>query len=474
VWDTKYRPLKFAEVLGQPGTVQLLKARLQKGTALDTSYLFEGGHGQGKTTLARIYARAMLCLNLDKADPEPCNKCENCLAILNDQPGPFSERDAASQGTIENIRSIVNELPFSVFNASKRVYLFDEAHRMGQGAQDVLLKPIEEKKMIAILCTTEPDKIRGTIRSRCEPYTIRKVTREDILGRMKLVLQQEGVEYQDDAVLVIIDHSGGHVRDILNKMEMISQLGPITVDGVREYLKLSVVSLFYEILLALRDPKKAIGFVDQACEQISPDAVAAGLAEAAMNSYRLANNMFADFVSADRELGKRVYGEYGPYVIHLADHFLKAKHVSEVSLVRDILVLSQWDGKTPIEPLGRPVLVPWGSAPATAPVASVPAPGEAASPAPASPAPAASAPAAPAPAPPPVKELTTPDLPPLGEMDVKLNMNAAPMPRMDARGHQHLVFPGKNVDEDDMKPLNADVWRREFERLWLNRGDASG
>lgn len=466
MWDIKYRPQKFSEVLGQPGTVQLLKARLQKGTSLDTSYIFEGGHGQGKTTLARIFARAMLCLDLDKAELEPCNKCENCQAILKEQPGPFSERDAASQGTIENIRAIVNELPFSVFNASKRVYLFDEAHRMGLGSQDVLLKPIEEKKMVGIFCTTEPEKIRGTIRSRCEPYTIRKVTRDDILGRMKHVLQQEGVEFQDDAVLIIIDHSAGHVRDILNKMEMVSQLGPITVESVREYLRLSVVSFYYEILLALTDPQKAIGLVDQACERASADDVAAGLAEAAMNSYRLANGMFADFVTADRELGKKVYEKHGPFVIHLADHFLKSRNVSETSLARDILVLSQWDGKSSIEPLGRPVLIQ-GAVQFTAP-----------SPTTGSDTPTAVTPATvplTAPAAPPVKkELTTPDLPPLTEMDEKMGIRAAPLPRMDARGQQHLVFPGKSITEEDKKELLPEAWRREFERYWLNREDASG
>jgi DNA polymerase-3 subunit gamma/tau len=171
VWDTTYRPLTFADVLGQEGTVQLLKARLKNGTALDTSYIFSGGSGQGKTTLARIYARAMLCENLDKNNPEPCNQCESCRSILNDSSVAFSEQDAASQGGIDQIRRIVDSLPFSVMGASKRIYLFDECHRMSKDAQDVLLKPLEERKMIGMFCTTEPEKVRGAIRSRCEEYS---------------------------------------------------------------------------------------------------------------------------------------------------------------------------------------------------------------------------------------------------------------------------------------------------------------
>ena len=126
MWDTKHRPLTFTDVLGQEGTVQVLKARLKNGTALDTSYIFSGGSGQGKTTIARIFARAMLCHSLDKTDPEPCNKCESCLSILNDTSMVFVEQDAASQGNIEQIRRIVDELPFTVMGAAKRIYLFDE------------------------------------------------------------------------------------------------------------------------------------------------------------------------------------------------------------------------------------------------------------------------------------------------------------------------------------------------------------
>ena len=463
MWDTRYRPLKFTDVLGQPGTVQLLKARLQKGTALDTSYIFSGGHGQGKTTLARIYARAMLCLNLDKSDPEPCNECDNCKAILLDQPGAFSERDAASQGTIENIRAIVDELPFSVFGAAKRVYLFDEAHRMSAGAQDVLLKPVEEKKMVGIFCTTEPDKIRGPIRSRCEDYTIRKITREDILVRMQYVLAQERVEYQDDAVLMIIDHSHGHVRDVINKMEMVAQLGPITVEGVREYLRLSVISLYYEILLSLNEPQKAISLVEQACERVSPEDVASGLAEAAMNSYRLSNGMFADFAYADRDLGRKVYAKYGAGTIVWAEYFLRSRYVSRISLLRDVLVLTQVPGNMPGETTGRPVLIP--TATVQAPISEpLPTPnavsqGEVSAQVPVE----NSQPVSQVkPASAPVKYLTDLDHNFVPKLEKPRGPDSGPPPK--------LTYPGQSNDDLDKRQLDPDTWRREFELRWTEGG----
>lgn len=355
MWDTVYRPLKFADVLGQEGNIRLLKARLRNGTAFDTSYIFAGAWGRGKTTLSRIHARAMLCLDLNKDDPEPCNKCGNCTTILEEQPGPFVERDAASYGTVEHVRKIVEELPYVLENAPKRIYLFDESHRMSIAAQDVLLKPIEDKKMIGMFCTTEAEKIRGAIRSRCEEYTIRKVTREEVLKRMQMILESEKVEFQDEAVYIVIDHSGGHVRDVINKLEMISQLGPVTIDNVRSYLHLSVVKLYYNILLNLGDPGRAIELIDQTCEQVTAEEVAVGIAEAAMNTYRVANGLYADSSFVDKELVTKVYAKYGAEVVKFAHWFLESKRVTKLSLVKDIVILSQTPGNVPLEKLSLPV-----------------------------------------------------------------------------------------------------------------------
>lgn len=352
-WDIKYRPLRFDDVLGQEGTVKVLRARLAQGTAHDVSYIFAGGHGCGKTTLSRILARALLCQNLGE-DSEPCNTCDNCTGILDETSAAFVEQDAASRGTVDHVRGMLNDLVFVLPNADKRVYLFDEAHRMSRDAQDVLLKPIEDKKLVCLFCTTEPDKIRGPIRSRCEEYTIRKITRESIYERMAGVLQKEGVEYVEDAVLTVIDHSGGHVRDILNKLEMVAQLGPVTLDAVREYLRLSEVSAYYSILLSLGDPASAVKLIEQVCERVGPEEVSAGLAEAAMNSYRLAHKMFADFVYVDRESAQKVYSMYGDAVIHLAEHFLRSYRTTKTGLICDVVACASG---VPSKPAQTQVLV---------------------------------------------------------------------------------------------------------------------
>ena len=218
-------------------------------------------------------------------------------------------------------------------------------------------------------------KIRGAIRSRCEEYTIRKITRDDILKRMRLVLEAEKVEFQDDAVLIVIDHAAGHVRDVLNGLEMISQLGPVTVENVREYLHLSVVTLYYQILLNLHNPMKAIELVDLACEEAGPEDVAAGIAEAAMNSYRMANGMFADFSYIDKTLAEQVYAKYRQHVVRFAGWFLGSRYTTKLSLTRDVVVFSQTPGYLPPEGAQPPVVFMGGAASAyvdTSSQASVP------------------------------------------------------------------------------------------------------
>lgn len=360
--------MKFTDVLGQDGTVSVLKSRLKNGTATDTSYIFSGGAGCGKTTLARIFARATICLNRNPEDPEPCNECENCVAFLEEASPAFRELDAASNGTIDIVRSIVDELDYAVYGSDIRLYLFDEVHRMSPGAQDVLLKPIEDKKLVCLLCTTELNKIRGPIRSRCESHVIRGINTDIIFGRMQMVLTKEGVTFEEDAVRTVIDHCGGHVRDVLNKLEMIAQLGDVTVESVREYLDLGVVPLYYDILLALKDRPRAVELVEQVCERVAPDEVSAGLAEAAMNVYRVAKGLSANWSMVDRPRAQQVYQQFGDRVVLFAEHFLSSKHSNRTGLALDVLTAPLPDG---CAALNLSVMVPSAAPVAASPVVAV-------------------------------------------------------------------------------------------------------
>jgi DNA polymerase-3 subunit gamma/tau len=481
VWDTRYRPLVFSDVLGQQGTVQVLRARLANDTALDTSYLFSGASGQGKTTLGRILARALLCTHLDKSLPDPCNACPNCVACLEDTSSAFVEKDAANQGTTEHIRKIVEDLPFAVFGARKRVYLFDECHRMSLAAQDGLLKPIEEKQLVSILCTTEPEKVRHAIRARCEEYAIRRITREDILGRMVSILQSEKVDYEEDAVLTVIDFAGGHVRDVLNRLEMLAQVGAITVSSARAHLNLSAVTTYYKILLSLvSNTQEALDLLDSLGDTSTPDEVASGLTEAAMNSYRLAMGMCANFRYADKNLGSRVFESYGGSgLIELVRVLTSTKYSTQNGLVCDLVILADKLSSTAQAPVQVQIQSPIPAPPQVqaAPQVTVPV----AAPQTPTPAPQVTAPT-PAPAPQvqaPVTQDKAPTLsfvpqPPLGDLgsnDVcaltEVDSKAMPTEKPGVgRIRKPLIFEKRG---DNNAPIPPSTWRKHFEALWGRR-----
>jgi hypothetical protein len=248
--------------------------------------------------------------------------------------GAFTELDAASQGTTADMRRLVDNLAYDYPGVKKRIYLLDEAHRMSRDAQDVLLKSIEDKRVVVLFCTTEYGKIRDTIKSRCEVYEIRKIQKEDILGRVRWILDQESVSYEDDALLTVIDYARGHVRDVLNRLETIAQLGPITMASVRERLDLSAVSVYYDALLALGDAPRAIDLIERACDRVGPLQVAVGLAEAAMNAYRHANRIHTDYAALDRERAAQVYARFDRETVNVSRYFLSlGSYVSQLDLV---------------------------------------------------------------------------------------------------------------------------------------------
>ena len=384
--------------------------------------------------------------------------------------------------------------------AGQRPILVHNCHRMTIGAQDALLKPLEDKLLVALLCTTEPEKIRGPIRSRCEHYTVRKVQREEILGRMNKVLDTEGVQHEDDAVLTVIDYSGGHVRDILNRLEMIAQTGAVNLDSVREHLHLRAVTLYYELLLSLGDPKRSIELVEQICEQVTPEEAVTGLVEAAMNSFRLAHGMLADFAMVDRALGKQVYERHGAGTVRLAENFLRSRHITRSGLMCDILALVQQG--IPVAP--SPYVLPCVTSPvpmvfSPPPVIVAPLPTAAAPTDPVVTVSADTSPVMTAPIDPPLPApATVPDVPPIPTVvtpsgkvlseyqtldkngnayikepedltlsSVDSSVATTSMPRTDtSKEERPLYSPSRTVGESEIRNLGPVEWRSQFERDW--------
>lgn len=256
--DLKYRPRKFSEVLGNAGVRRLLLARSRSGTLGDQSMMFGGPKGCGKTTMARIVARAMLCVDLD--DGEPCGSCHVCSSVLEDSCPSVEEMDAASQGTVDRIRSMVSDSDYGTIDGSdRRVYIIDEAQRLSKAAQDALLKAVEGRFFIVILCTTEPQNIKGPIRDRMEEYPVYPPDADELAARLSDVCTEESIQFEPDALDLVVKMNGRTPRSCLLSVSALGSLGPITSSSVREYFRFNSY-VFVDRVLSLLDSDPALAF----------------------------------------------------------------------------------------------------------------------------------------------------------------------------------------------------------------------
>ena len=214
-----YRPSTFEEVAGQEHIVRTLKNALATGK-LAHAYLFAGPRGTGKTTMAKLLAKA---LNCDEGIGHQCNECKNCKAIIDGTHPDVLELDAASNNGVDEIRELIDKVKYGTILGRYKVYIIDEVHMLSTGAFNALLKTLEEppEHVIFILATTEPHKILPTILSRCQRYDFTKLSDKDIKARLQAVLEKEGVAYNAEAIDIIISLADGGMRDALSILDQV-------------------------------------------------------------------------------------------------------------------------------------------------------------------------------------------------------------------------------------------------------------
>ena len=214
-----YRPQTFEEVAGQQHVVKTLKNALATGK-IAHAYLFAGPRGTGKTSMAKLFAKA---LNCEHGIGCQCNECRNCVAIMDGSHPDVLELDAASNNGVDEIRELIDKVKYGTILGRYKVYIIDEVHMLSAGAFNALLKTLEEppEHVIFILATTEPHKILPTILSRCQRYDFEKVSDQDIKDRIKVILDEEGVPFNEDAVNLIIKLADGGMRDALSILEKV-------------------------------------------------------------------------------------------------------------------------------------------------------------------------------------------------------------------------------------------------------------
>lgn len=233
----KYRPKNFDEVLGQDNIVNILKNQI-KNDKISHAYVFSGTRGTGKTSTAKIFAKAVNCLN--PINGNPCNKCANCLAINEEKSMDIVEMDAASNRRIDDIRQIRDQVIYPPSLLKYKVYIIDEAHMITNEGFNALLKIMEEppKHLIFILATTEIEKIPNTILSRTQRFEFKSISQKDINKQIDIVLDRENIELDNNAKLVIANVAKGAMRDALSILDQVISIGKkhITDDDVYDLL----------------------------------------------------------------------------------------------------------------------------------------------------------------------------------------------------------------------------------------------
>lgn len=248
----KFRPLTFEEIVGQEHITRTLRNQIMAGR-VGHAYLFNGGRGTGKTSAAKVLARAINCLN--PQDGEPCNECEVCKAALAGSLTDIVEMDAASNNSVEDVRSIREEVNFLPTVAKYRVYIIDEVHMLSTGAFNALLKTLEEPPAHVkfILATTEPQKLPATILSRCQRFDFKKISNENIEKRLQFVCDESKIEITPEALKLIAVLSEGAMRDALSILERCVQDGEdkIDEDKIKDLVGIPKLTMVSNIVKAI-------------------------------------------------------------------------------------------------------------------------------------------------------------------------------------------------------------------------------
>jgi DNA polymerase-3 subunit gamma/tau len=237
----KWRPQTFDEVVGQEHVVQTLRNALWGGRVVH-AYLFAGPRGTGKTTCARLLAKAVNCLapKSENEDRRPCNECAVCKAVNEGRLMDLIEIDAASNTGVDDVRELQERIGFQPAQARYKVYVIDEVHMLSNAAFNALLKTLEEPPphVIFVLATTEPQRLPATIVSRCQRFVFRPISDEAIAAHVAHVAEAEGMEVEPEALALIARHATGALRDALSLLEQVATGGPVTAGRVREVLGL--------------------------------------------------------------------------------------------------------------------------------------------------------------------------------------------------------------------------------------------
>ena len=319
----KFRPQRFDEIVGQEHITKTLKNQIIAGR-VGHAYLFNGGRGTGKTSAAKVLARAVNCLN--PKNGEPCNECEICKAALSGSLTDIVEMDAASNNSVEDIRSIREEVNFLPTLAKYRVYIIDEVHMLSTGAFNALLKTLEEPPAHVkfILATTEPQKLPATILSRCQRFDFKKISNADIIRRLEYVAKESNIEITEEALNLIAILSEGAMRDALSILERCLQDGETNIDEnkIKDLVGIPKLTYIHSIVKAFLEYN-----VDEAIKAV----------DTVLNEGKDLNNLLWEIIKYVKDI--LVYKATNKLDIYSKDEIEQIKELAQTSTKERLLYI---------------------------------------------------------------------------------------------------------------------------------------
>lgn len=266
----KYRPQNFAEVYAQDHVTKILQSAIAS-QRIAHAYLFTGPRGVGKTSLARIMAKSLNCM--DGPTTHPCNQCTNCLEITSGVSPDVIEIDGASNTGVDDIRELQRELLYAASGAKYKIYIIDEVHMLSKNAFNALLKTLEEppENVIFIFATTEPHKVLPTIISRCQRYDFKRIPVEAIVQRLKDIAVKEGIRADAESLYLIARKADGGLRDALSLLDQTISycMNDITIDQVRQIFGMIPNQVYHDFMqmISAKDPQSLIITLHQLFEE---------------------------------------------------------------------------------------------------------------------------------------------------------------------------------------------------------------
>lgn len=335
--DIKYRPKNFKDVIGQDVAVTILSSSVTLNK-YSSSYLFSGPSGVGKTTIARIFAKAIMCAN--SINGNPCEICESCKQFDDEKNFDYLELDAASVGGKEEMVKLKDDAAF-VPMGKKKIILLDECHDISKQGQDALLKQVEQcpPHLIYLFCTTEPEKLKPTLRKRCTQFQFNRVAPDLIYKRLKQVCDYEKIIYEDEALKGIAEKADGHVRDSLKLLEEATYFGSVTVQSIAKIM-VDYTAMVADILgnLGTNLPKAL-----ELCKEITMYIPVWELYEQMVCLVTDAVKViygYEDFLPKRKEILIRLRDIHGCNLIEFMNYLIsREKFIDRIGLTSDIILL---------------------------------------------------------------------------------------------------------------------------------------